>query len=431
MVPMVIVLHESSTGVPSSSRRSRLAAAATVLGWLVLAGLTASSYVGHSSSPYGVCYAAPGRGVPLRAGAPLARPAPACRIEGPVKLLVLGGTLFLGRHVVAAALARGFQVATFTRGRTNPTPVDGVEALHGDRDGDLSVLRRRRWDVVVDTSGYHPRQIETAASALDDVGHYIFVSTGSVYREFTMPGALEEAPTHMALLDPHAQLRPETYGPLKAACEEAALRRFQDRATIVRPGVLVGPLDPTDRLPYWVRRIAASGEVLSPGLPDRLVQLLDARDLANWLLALTSTDHTGIFNAAGPADPLSMQSLLTTCAQVARSTAELTWVDDAFLLANGVIPWTDLPLWLPAEAGPALRINAARAQAAGLRFRPIAETIADVLAETRSNDAPLAGGLPKARPMTRPRELELLMLWRARTAIHHGIPSRDPAGHPE
>ena len=291
-----------------------------------------------------------------------------------MNLLVLGGTIFLGRHVVEAALARGHAVTLLNRGRHGAALFPQVERLVGDRDGDMSALDGRRFDGVIDCSGYTPRQVARSAAALGErAGHTVFVSTISAYAGFAPDVVYDETAPLAAGF--------EGYGALKARAEEALLAAGPDRATIVRPGLIVGPHDPTGRFTYWPRRVARGGEVLAPGRPERPVQFIDARDLAAWCVTLAETRTAGAFNAVGPR--LAMRELLADCQAVAGGDARFTWMPDAALLALGVAPWTGLPLWLP-ETDPAfggmLLANLARARAAGLRTRDARATIADTLA---------------------------------------------------
>jgi 2'-hydroxyisoflavone reductase len=337
-----------------------------------------------------------------------------------VKLLLLGGTLFLGRHIVDAALRRGFRVTTFTRGQTNPDLFPGAEKLRGDRDGDVSALRGRTWDAVVDTSAYRPRQAVAAAAALQNtVGRYVFISTASVYIAFPSGGATEASAVHAPPGDPDVTVQPETYGPLKVGCERAVIDAFGDRALVIRPGALAGPHDPTGRLGYWVQRVATGGEVLAAGDPAHPVQLLDARDLAAWLLTLLDDGGAGILNASGPPGLLTMGALLETCRTVAASDARLTWADDAFLLERGVTPWSDLPLWLPADM-PSPILDSRRAYVAGLRCRPLSDTVRDVL-EDNVHHQRVAGGLPRPEAISLARERELLGLWHTQRGPGPGV----------
>jgi len=318
-----------------------------------------------------------------------------------VKLLVLGGTKFLGRHAVDAALAAGHEVTTFTRGQTNPELHPEIEHLHGDRDGSLDALAGRTWDGVVDTSGYVPRVVRQSAELLRDaVGRYVFVSSISAYGDFSAP-ITEETPV-AELDDPDTEEIMESYGALKAACERVVEGVYGDRSARVRAGLIVGPFDPTDRFTYWPRRIAAGGTVLAPGEPQAPVQLVDARDLAAWLVRLALEGPGGVFNATGPATPLTFAELLERMRAATGSDAQIVWTDDRIVLDAGVQPWTELPLWLPDDdyAGMA-RADISRAVDAGLAFRPLEETALDTLAWDRT--------LPGARPTLTPeREREIL-----------------------
>lgn len=329
-----------------------------------------------------------------------------------MKLLVLGGTRFLGRHFVTAALARGHDVTLFNRGRTAPGLFAGVETLVGDRDGGLGVLSGRTWDAVLDPSGYVPRVVRAAAAALAGrAGFYAFVSSISAYATPFVPGADESAPLAV-LADPGVEeITGETYGGLKAACEREVARVFGERALRVRPGLIVGPHDPTDRFPYWPRRLARGGEVLAPGGPGQPVQVIDARDLAAWLLAMIERGAGGAFNATGPAEALTLGGLLEDMARVLGSAVRLTWVEEAFLLARGVQPWTELPLWVAREDAGLDEVSVQRALAAGLAFRPLAETVRDTLAWDLARPADARAGSPALRPE---REAELLAEWHAR-----------------
>jgi 2'-hydroxyisoflavone reductase len=301
-----------------------------------------------------------------------------------VKLLVLGGTKFLGRHAVDAALAGGHEVTIFTRGQTNPELFPEAEHLHGDRDGDLGALAGRTWDGVVDTSGYVPRIVRQSAELLRDaVGRYVFVSSISVYADFS--GPITEATPVAELEDPDTEEILESYGALKAACERVVEEAYGDRSARVRAGLIVGPYDPTDRFTYWPRRIAAGGDVLGPGEPGAPVQFVDARDLAAWLVRLALGGPGGVFNASGPAEPLTFAELLDRARVAIGSDANVVWTEEQRVLDAGVQPWTELPLWLPGidYAGMA-RADISRAVDAGLRFRPVEETVLDTLAWDRS-----------------------------------------------
>lgn len=297
-----------------------------------------------------------------------------------MKLLVLGGTKFLGRHVVDAGLVRGDEVTIFTRGQTNPDLYPGVEHLVGDRDGKLDALAGRAWDGVIDTSGYVPRVVRQSAELLrDSVGRYVFVSSVSAYGDPSRP--LTETSPLATLEDPLTEVVEADYGALKAACEHVVDEVFGDRATSVRAGLIVGPCDPTERFTYWPRRIAEGGEVLAPGDPDAPVQFVDARDLAQWMLLLAERGPGGPMNATGPAERLTMRDTLDRIAGGIGAECTFTWVDDDKLLAAEIGPWMELPLWLPGvEYAGMLQADNSRALAAGLTFTPLEETARDTLA---------------------------------------------------
>jgi 2'-hydroxyisoflavone reductase len=330
-----------------------------------------------------------------------------------MRLLVLGGTIFLGRHVVEAALRRGHEVTLFNRGRHGPDLFPASEKLRGDRDGDLAPLRGRRWDAVIDTSGHTPQAVRASAELLAAaVEHYTFVSTLAVYADFPRAPGLDESARIVTLAaSPPAAVSPETIGPLKVLCERALEPAVGDRALVVRAGLLVGPHDPTDRFTYWPHRVARGGEVLAPGVPEQAVQIIDARDLADWILAAAESGRVGVYNATGPAEPLAMQQLLATCEAEGGRDARFTWVDDAFLLSAGVKPRMELPLWMPGARG-AGAVDCRRAIAEGLAFRPLAATVRDTLAWDSSRPA----ATPRRAGITREREQQLLDAWRRRTA---------------
>lgn len=427
-----------------------------------------------------------------------------------MKILVLGGTVFLGRHLVEAARSRGHKVTIFHRGRTNPGLFSSVEVLLGDRGGAMDALSGREWDAVLDTSGFVPRVVRASARKLAPaVGHYTFISSGSVYpASVTAPD--ESSPVE-TVEDESSENISESYGALKALCERAIEESLPGRMLAVRAGLLVGPHDPTERFTYWPRRIAQGGEVLAPGRPERPVQLIDARDLAEWIVQMAEARRTGVYNATGPSSRLSMGELLDACqfgtiewgpegstgpAQsdtatrkeeawgcigvsenqvdlerdgvvsragmnrrgiephaeserrgIERGDAELrpesedpcveggaanersaagtrgalVWVDEPFLLEQGVEPWMELPLWLPESMNSLMTMNIRRALDAGLTFRPLAETARDTLvwdrsrpAEDRGKPARLSTGLRKQTGLTAQKEAALLQAWRSR-----------------
>jgi 2'-hydroxyisoflavone reductase len=327
-----------------------------------------------------------------------------------VRLLILGGTVFVGRLLVEVALERGHQVTLFNRGQHNPELFPEVEKLRGDRDGDLTALEGREWDAVIDPSGYVPRIVRASAELLaSKVRHYTFISTISVYDHPVVPGSDESG--RLATIEDESveEVTGETYGALKVLCEQVVREIYPGNALIVRPGLVAGPHDPTDRFTYWPVRVARGGEVLAPGEPDQPVQFIDVRDLAGWMVEMVEQTRTGTYNATGPDYPLTLERLLETCRNVTGSDASFTWLSESFLLEQGVAPFTDLPLWLPAEAQPMSTTDCRKAIAAGLRFRPLAETVRDTLAwaeERVQPDRSRAGISPE-------RERELLDAWRA------------------
>ena len=332
-----------------------------------------------------------------------------------MKLLILGGTVFLGRHLVEAALECGHTVTLFNRGQHNADLFPSVEKLRGNRDGDLDALRGRRWDGVIDTCGYFPRIVRASAEMLAQaVDHYTFISSVSVYAEVKQPSIDENAPVATLGDESVEQITEESYGPLKALCEQAVERALPGRTLVIRPGLIVGPHDPTDRFTYWPHRIARGGEVLAPGKATSRVQFIDVRDLAEWTLRMVEARHTGVFNATGPAHALTMEQMLDECGKVSQSEARLTWVEEKFLLDAGVEGWIEMPLWVPEkeDAYGFMQINCAQAIAAGLAFRPLSDTICDTLAwdATRSPTIEWRAGIKPER------ELELLNAWRRRQA---------------
>jgi len=300
-----------------------------------------------------------------------------------MRMLVLGGTQFLGRHVVDAALDHGHDVTLFNRGQTRPELFPGVEKLRGDRDGDLGALHGRDFDAVVDTSGYVPRIVRETIDALGDVGHYTFVSSVSVYASLATPPT-EQSPLAQ-LREPTEEWR-EAYGELKALCEEVVRERFP-AAFVPRPGLIVGPWDPTGRFTYWPQRIAEGGRVLVPAPPSAAAQVIDARDLANWIVRAAEAGTAGTFNAVDR--PTTRERLFETCRRVAASDAELVWVDGDFLAEHDVGEWMELPLWLhsPEYAGM-LSVDPSAALRAGLEPRPLEETVRATLDWAASGEAP-------------------------------------------
>jgi 2'-hydroxyisoflavone reductase len=323
-----------------------------------------------------------------------------------MKVLILGGTLFLGRHLVESALARGDEVAIFNRGRTNPDLYLEVEHLRGDRDtGDLDTLRGREWDAVVDTSARVPRWVrDTAGMAAATGAHYTLLSSVSVYRDLSAPGIGEGAAVHRLADETSEEIADaETYGALKALCEQALEEKLPGRGLSVRAGLIVGPYDNTGRFTYWVHRIARGGDVLAPEPRDQTVQFVHAGDLADWILTSAERRLAGVFNATGPKTPLTLEQLLEACRELAEQPVSLTWVDERFLVDRGVEEWSDLPLWLAPgvrkETAGLMSVDVSRALGEGLRFRPLRDT----LRETLGGAEPMPGA-----GLTPEREQELL-----------------------
>jgi 2'-hydroxyisoflavone reductase len=337
-----------------------------------------------------------------------------------MRLLVLGGTLFVGRHLVEAGLERGHEVTLFNRGRTNADLFPQAERLQGDRDGDLSALEGRVWDAVFDPSGYVPRIVRASAEALaESVGHYTFVSSGSVY-PFEDGSHDEQSPVEE--LEEETEDVTKAYGALKALSEREVERAFPGRTLILRAGLIVGNYDWTNRFGYWVRRVAEGGDVLVPAPRDWTFQIVDARDLVDWVLDMAERGGVGTFNVAGPERPITIEELVEVAKSVSGSDAHFTWADEDFLLDRGLEPFEDVPLWLALGRNPGLssfyRLDSTKALAAGLSFRPLAETIADTLAwERERSGRPLekdygAGG--EVAGLSLKREAEVLRAWRER-----------------
>jgi 2'-hydroxyisoflavone reductase len=340
----------------------------------------------------------------------------------PLRILILGGTGFTGPHQVRYALARGHHVTLFNRGRHPHEWPGQVVELTGDRNtGDLASLASGEWDVCIDNPTTLPFWVRDAGRVLRDrVRQYVFISTVSVYAANDKPADESAAVATYKGADPMAETAEsfrarggELYGALKAVSEQEARRQFGARTTVIRPGLIAGPGDETDRFTYWPVRLARGGEVLAPGDGNDPVQFIDARDLAEWTIRVAEQGTTGTFNATGPARPLTMRVMLEGIAAAVRSDAKLTWVDTAFLEAQDVSPWTDLPVWVPGEGEGAgfARRDIGRALAAGLTFRPLATTASDTLAWFRTLPAQRQEKLRAG--LAAEREAALLAAWKA------------------
>jgi 2'-hydroxyisoflavone reductase len=341
-----------------------------------------------------------------------------------MRVLIIGGTRFLGRYLTEAALANGDEVTLFNRGKSRPGLFPQVEALIGDRNGDLSTLKsaaqKGRRDVVIDTCGYTTRQVRAMADALEgQIEHYTFVSSISVYRDFSQLPLTENAPLH-ELSEETDEVTGENYGAQKAAAEKILESHMPDRVLNVRAGLIIGPHDYTGRFPYWVRRVAHGGEVLAPGNPQRVVQVIDVRDLANWILQMAAARRSGTFNATGPDYRLTMQAMLDACREGTNSQATFTWVDDEFLSTHDVSPWEEMPLWLPANLNMdgMLQTDISKALASGLRFRPLVQTVRDVWAWIQASPAEASGdtsGLVGPAGLAAEKETNVLNEWHNRS----------------
>ncbi len=364
--------------------------------------LAGTTLVGCASQPQHAPLSGPSRGT-----SPGAKPVAK---SGPLSVLILGGTSFLGPQVVEQAIARGHRVTLFNRGRTNPQLFPNLEKLRGDRDGNLSALQNRRWDAVIDTSGYVPRVVKASAELLaPSVGLYLFVSTMSVYADTSVPG-LDETAALATLDDESNEDVRANYGALKVLCEKAAENAMPGRVAQIRPGLIVGPNDPTDRYTYWPVRVARGGNVLAPGDGTDPVQYIDVRDLAAFMVHTLETRLTGACNVTGPAGRLTMAEFLESCRSASESKATFVWAGSAFLDKHKVAAWSDMPVWVPASGDTAgfHRTSSARAIAAGLKFRAPVDTARDTLTWFRSEPADRQATLHAG--LKPPREAELLAL---------------------
>ena len=343
-----------------------------------------------------------------------------------MRILILGGTGFTGPFQVQYALDRGHKVTVFNRGKTRPGELPKeVEQLVGDRNGKLDALKGRKWDVVIDNPAMLPAWVRDAAQVLQgNVDRYVFISTISVYGDAGKPEQDESAAVAKYTGADAMKETRETvmasgfslYGPLKALSEQEAEKWFPKRALIIRPGLIVGPGDETDRFTYWPVRIdrasePARREVLAPGDPADPVQIIDARDLAEWTIRMVENEKSGIYNATGPASLLTIGEMVNGIKTALTSEAKLTWVNAEFLEAQKVAPWSDMPVWMPprGEAGGMSRTNIKRALADGLTFRPLADTARDTLSWFKSRpterQAKLKAGIKPER------ETEVLAAW--------------------
>jgi 2'-hydroxyisoflavone reductase len=339
-----------------------------------------------------------------------------------LRILILGGTGFIGPHQVEYALARGHTVTLFNRGRTNPQLFPTVEKLIGDRNAPngYDALKGRTWDVVIDNPTQIPRWVREAGAALkDSAGKYVFVSTLSAFKNRAAIGITEDGPLHDPA-PPDAEPPRASYGPLKVRCEMDAKAIWGERALIVRPGLIVGPGDLTDRFSYWPIRVEQGGEMLAPGTPDDPVAFIDQRDLTEFMIRLCEANASGVYNVVGPRVMLTIAEMLYGCKAVTTSDVRFTWVPADFVLAQKLRPYTDLPVWMPPRGDSAgwARMDISKAKNAGLTFRPLADTARDTLtyyhAQPPERQAALKAGLAPER------EREVLAAWKAEQAAKRG-----------
>jgi len=331
-------------------------------------------------------------------------------------ILVLGGTGFLGPHVVTSALARGHTVTLFNRGKTHPGLFPNVEKLHGDRDGHLEELAGRTWDAVVDPSGYVPRIVKLSAELLaPSVKHYVFISTISVYDKENIVNP-DESLAVATIADATNEDVRANYGALKALCEKAAEAAMPGRVANLRPGLIIGPGDPSGRFTHWPTRLHEGGEVLAPGNGATPVQYIDGRDLGAWIVRVVEDRTVGTMNALGPEKRVTMKQVLDECNRALGNKAQLTWVDADFLDKQGVEPWSEMPMWIDNQGDYAGfgTLQNARAVKAGLTFRPIGDTARDTLAwlETVPEDQRAKARSTGIKP---DKEAKVLAAWKART----------------
>lgn len=329
-----------------------------------------------------------------------------------MNLLILGGTKFVGRHITARALLRGHRVTLFNRGKTNAHLFPDAEKLHGNRDvsiasnrdGELDVSRERTWDAVIDVNGYLPRVVNATAEFLrGSVARYVFISTLSVYADFSRSNQNEHAPLAQLQDTQTEVIDGETYGGLKVLCEQAVQRAFPDSALVLRPGYVVGPHDHTDRMTAWWRRITRGGEMLAPGNPDAPLQFIDARDLAAFIVDMTERHATGVYNTNGLSAPLTWGECFEQTRALTGTDTEFTWVGEEFLRAQNLDEGA-LPMFAFTQDAGIFSFNNHQAIAAGLHFRPVAETIRDTLLWDATDGVHKLGLSPE-------REQEILRAW--------------------
>jgi 2'-hydroxyisoflavone reductase len=326
-----------------------------------------------------------------------------------LKVLILGGTNFLGPHLVEELHEHGHEITLFNRGTQDTSRFPYVKILRGNRDGDLEALKNRWWDAIIDTSGHLPRLVEDSSKVLSTAtNHYTFVSTIGVYKDFHTLEIDEGYPLAEQEDKTSEEINDKTYGALKASCEKVVEQYFADHFLVVRPGLIVGPGDPTNRFSYWPLRIMDGGEILAPGSPTQNLQFIDVRDLAKWIVSMIEKQETGFYNATGPASALTFEDLLKACSQISKKKASFTWVSEDFLIEHGVQDWVELPLWLSYKRNMPgfLNVDARKAIRAGLTFRPLTNTISATIDwETKNQKDGVQIGID------REKEQNLIRLW--------------------
>jgi len=305
-----------------------------------------------------------------------------------MRILVLGGTIFVGRHIVESALQKGHEITLFNRNKHNPHIFPEVEKIVGNRDGELESLNGRTWDAVIDTCGYVPRIVKQSTKLLKDkTNRYVFISTVSVYKDYKENKLAESYPLATVEDKTLEKINGHTYGPLKALCERVVQEDYKADSLIIRPGLISGPYDPTNRFSYWPFRIGMGGRIIAPGNPETNIQFIDVRDLADWIILMIEWNNSGIYNATGPNYELTMQKFLSIGSEVINNDVEYVWINDKFLLEHGVEPWTDIPLWIPYsnELKGIHNISLSKALDSGLKIRSIQETFTDTLKWVKEN----------------------------------------------
>ena len=323
-----------------------------------------------------------------------------------LKILILGGTNFLGPHLVHELQEHGHEVTIFSRGTQDTSFFDNVEILQGNRDGNLHAIENRYWDAIIDTSGHLPRLVEASSKILAKATkHYTFISTIGVYENFYSLNINENYPLAKQEDETNEEINEKTYGALKAACEGIIGSYFPNNFLVMRPGLIVGPRDPTNRFAYWPLRVLDGGEILAPGSTTQNLQFIDVRDLAKWIVSMIERQETGFYNATGPKLPMSFEELLKTCSQISKKDVSFTWVSEDFLIEHGVEDWSELPLWLSYKRKMPgfLQVDVRKAIQAGLTFRPLAQTISAIIDWEKQN--------PKDGGLNRMKEQNLLKLW--------------------